>query len=182
MIYGEKVFALKDGRMAVFRSPTEDDADELSAMVRTRVMETNYFVRRPEECESSEQEVAVIRFINGSARSMMIVCEIEGKIAGNGELRREPFEKTAHRANISVGLLRPYWGLGLGTMLLREMIGKAKEIGVRQLELHVIEGNERAMVLYRKTGFVTVGEHPNFVRLEDGTLLREYLMALSLET
>ena len=67
-------------------------------------------------------------------------------------------------------------------MLLREMIGKAKEIGVRQLELHVIEGNERAMGLYRKTGFVTVGEHPNFVRLEDGTLLREYLMALSLET
>ena len=44
------------------------------------------------------------------------------------------------------------------------------------LELEVIEGNERAIALYKKFGFETVAEKPDAIRLKDGTSLKEITM------
>ena len=65
--------------------------------------------------------------------------------------------------------------------MFREMIAVAeKQEGVTQMELEFIEGNNRALALYEKMGFRIVGYRPNGIRLEDGTLLNEYLMVLPL--
>ena len=45
-----------------------------------------------------------------------------------------------------------------------------------QIELEVIEGNVRAMSLYEKMGFEIVAATPNAIKLEDGNLLKEFLM------
>ena len=47
---------------------------------------------------------------------------------------------------------------------------------LEQLELEVIEGNQRAIGLYHKMGFVCIGEKPNAIRLEDGSSLKELMM------
>lgn len=47
---------------------------------------------------------------------------------------------------------------------------------VTQMELEVIEGNERARHLYERMGFRIAAVLPNTIRLRDGTLLNEYLM------
>ena len=47
---------------------------------------------------------------------------------------------------------------------------------LEQLELEVIEGNQRAIGLYHKMGFVCTGEKPNAIRLEDGSSLKELMM------
>lgn len=52
----------------------------------------------------------------------------------------------------------------------------AKEIGIKQLELEVIDGNDRALHLYEKFGFTTVGNKPNAFLLKDGTMLNEISM------
>ena len=52
----------------------------------------------------------------------------------------------------------------------------AKERGVEQLELEVMEGNDRAIRLYEKFGFERFGVRPNAIHLKDGTRLRELLM------
>lgn len=44
------------------------------------------------------------------------------------------------------------------------------------VELEVIEGNQRAIGLYHKMGFVYTGEKPNAIRLEDGSSLKELMM------
>ena len=57
------------------------------------------------------------------------------------------------------------------------MIRAAEEKeGVLQLELEVIEGNDRAMALYKKMGFRKYGVRPDAIRLKDGTMLSETLM------
>ena len=76
----------------------------------------------------------------------------------------------------AVALLEEFWGLGIGTAMFEEMIAIAKDWNLMQLELEVIEGNERAMALYRKMGFETISYIPNAIRLADGTLLKEFRM------
>ncbi len=44
-------------------------------------------------------------------------------------------------------------GKGVGRSALRQVIGFAKDKGLRQVDLFVIEGNQRAESLYRSEGF-----------------------------
>lgn len=60
--------------------------------------------------------------------------------------------------------------------MLSAMEEEARAMGVAQLELEYIEGNDRARALYERHGFRPAGEHPNAIRLEDGSLRALCLM------
>lgn len=81
---------------------------------------------------------------------------------------------------VAIALLSEYWNLGIGSALFQEMIAAARNRGIEQLELEVIEGNDRAMHLYQKIGFQIVAKKPNAIRLKDGTRLSEYYLILPL--
>ena len=107
----------------------------------------------------------------------MIVCLVEGKIAGNCEIVFFPQKKYSHRATVAIALLRDYWSQGIGTRMFRELIRIAEgREGLVQMELEFAEGNSRARALYEKMGFRIVGLRPDAIRLKDGTLLNEYIM------
>jgi len=177
MIYERKVIRLKDGREAILRSPQPADAAQMLEYLRTTASETEFVIRYPEECnDSEEQEAAFLQRVIESPLDMMILCEIGGKIAGNCQLMLHGRLKTKHRAGVAIALKQAYWGLGIGTIMFEEMIHTAKSHNIQQIELEVIEGNERAMGLYRKMGFEIVSEKPDAIRLKNGTLLKEFLM------
>lgn len=181
MIYPQKTIVLRDGREAVFRSPTPADAAGMMQYLKTCAAETDYILRYPEECdETPEQEAQFLDGVVRSPYSLMIVCTVAGEIAGNCQMNVQKRLKTRHRASVAIALIRKYWGLGIGTAMFEEMIAVAREQGVRQLELGYIEGNQRARALYRKMGFTEYGALPNAIRLKDGTLLRECLMIRAL--
>lgn len=177
MIYPQKAIPLKDGREAILRSPQIDDAAQMLEYLRTTASETEFVIRYPEECdESVAQETAFLQKIIESPLNMMILCEVDGKVAGNCQLMLHGRLKTKHRAGVAIALTREFWGLGIGTAMFEEMIRVAREHGIRQMELEVIEGNERAMALYRKMGFEVAAAKPDAIRLKDGTLLKEFIM------
>ena len=177
MIYEGKTVRLKDGREAVFRSPKTDDAAQMLEYLKITSAETDFLIRYPEECtETVEQESAFLQKMVDSPIDMMIVCMVDGKLAGNCRLALHGRIKTKHRAGVAIALASAFWGLGIGTIMFEEMIQVAKDHGIHQMELEVIEGNERAMGLYRKMGFEVVAEKPDAIRLKDGTLLKEFLM------
>ena len=62
------------------------------------------------------------------------------------------------------------------------LIQTAKSRGCEQLELEVIQGNQRAICLYEKNGFITYGERKRGIRLKDGSYLSEYLMYRDLKS
>lgn len=49
---------------------------------------------------------------------------------------------------------KEYWGHGIGSILIQEMEKRAREIGIKQIYLKVINFNLRAIKLYRSHGFV----------------------------
>ena len=177
MIFQGKEIHLKDGRTGQLRSPKTEDAPQMLAYLALTAGETPYLIRYPEECtETLEQEAAFLKQMADSPIDMMIICEVDGKIAGNCRLARHGRIKTRHRAGVAIALLREFWGLGIGTIMFEEMIRCATELGISQLELEVIDGNERAMGLYRKMGFEIAATKPDAIRLKDGTVLAEHIM------
>ena len=177
-------FTLKDGRTAIVRSPDEEDAPGMLAYLEQTAGETNYLMRYPEECRqyTAEGEKDFIRRINTADNEAMLVCLVNGQIAGNCQITWSTGIKTRHRASVAIALLREYWNLGIGTRLFRELIRIAEENkNILQLELDFIEGNSRARALYEKMGFRITGVRPDAIRLKDGTLLNEYSMIRKIE-
>lgn len=183
MLTREVPFLLKDGRKSVLRNPKEEDIPGLLDYLIVSAGETDFIMRYPEECSkyTPEGEAQWIEQNNSSEHSVALVCEVNGKIAGNCNVSRAPWLKIRHRASVAIALLSEFWGQGIGTKMFEEMIRIAESWeDVSQMELEFVEGNGRARGLYEKMGFRITGVRPNAIRLKDGSLRNEYLMVREL--
>ena len=179
MIVNDIWFTLKDGRKALLRSPKDEDIQGVLDYLYISAGETEFILRYPEECGkyTYEGEKALFDRINASDNEAMLVCIIDGKVAGNCQIAWKTSLKTRHRASVAIALLKEFWNLGIGTRMFEEMIRIAEANGnLIQMELEFVEGNSRARALYEKMGFRITGVNPNAIRLKDGTLLNEYCM------
>ena len=179
MIIQEFEYTLKDGRKALIRSPKEEDIQGMLDYLYKSAEETDFILRYPEECSryTPEGEKELFERMNSSSNEAMLVCIVEGKVAGNCQITWNNRIKTRHRASVAIALLKDYWNQGIGTRLFQELIRIAEENeNILQMELEFIEGNTRARALYEKMGFRITGVGVNAVRLKDGTLLNEYHM------
>ncbi len=172
MLIKPKKILLKDGRNALLRNPNPDaDAVTMIEHLKQMAAETEFLLRYPEECSWTEaQEKTILSENNADDMRLMLVCEVDGEIAGMCGMSLYPQIKFRHRANLDIGLQRQFWNLGIGTAMLEAMIETAMERGVLQLELDYIEGNARGRALYEKMGFEEVARHPDAVRFKDGSM------------
>lgn len=100
MFYQKKEIQLKDGRTAVLRAPDPArDAAETVDFLQQACGETEFLARYPEErAFKPEAEVGYLQSVLDSPFQMMIVCTVDGKIAGNCQIVFMNTEKTRHRA------------------------------------------------------------------------------------
>lgn len=183
MEFAPITITLKDGRKAILRSPVKEDARELLDYLYATCAETPFLLRAPQEAELTlEAEEAFIEGAVSNPDHVMILCVMDGRVAGSCALRFSSRVKTRHRASMGIALRRDYWGLGIGTAMMKQLIALARaREGVIQLELEYLEGNARARALYEKMGFRIVGVMPDAIRQIDGTLINEYRMMLKLD-
>ena len=179
MLIKDFEFTLKDGRKAIIRSPKDEDIQGVLDYLYISSGETDFILRYPEECTkyTAEGEKQLFDRMNAADNETMLVCIVEGKVAGNCQITWSNGIKTRHRAHVAIALLKEYWNLGIGTRLFQELIRIAEENeNILQMELDFVEGNSRARALYEKMGFKITGVKPDAIRLKDGTLLNEYSM------
>ena len=182
MLYPTTSIRLKNGAEAVFRSPRKEDAAAMIEQLRQMTGETPFLLRAPEEVTMTiEQEERFIESINQSDNNWMILCEVDGRYAGNCHLQlMKGRVKVRHRGSVAIGLSKAFWGMGIGSVMFEEMMRIAREQGTTQLELAVVEGNERGLALYRKMGFREYGRLPNAFIQPDGSMKAEILMMCKL--
>ena len=172
-----RCFMLKNGSTAVLRTAVPEDAAQMIAYLRACAEETDFLLRVPEEWDIPvETEKALLQDMARQTDQLMVVCDVNGEIAGTCQVVCMNRVKTRHRATISIALRRAYWGQGISGVMLEEMEAFARERGVTQLELAYIQGNERARHLYDRMGFVETGRGPDAMRQRDGTLADEIFM------
>lgn len=184
MIIQDIKYKLKDGRNALIRSPKDEDVQGMLDYLYIAAGDTDFMLPYPEECRKHtvEREKALFDRMNQADNEAMLVCLVDGKVAGNCQITWSDKIKTRHRATVGVALLREFWNQGIGTRFFEELIRIAEENpNIMQLELEFTEGNSRARALYEKMGFRITGVKPNAIRLKDGTLLNEYSMIREIE-
>ena len=181
MKFEQKEIRLKDGRRALLRAPRPEDAAALIEYLVAVCGESEYLAAYPEERQGMtvEGEKAWIERQLSSPDELCIDCEIDGKIAGQSNITFFTSMKTRHRAEIGIAIRREFWGLGIGTALMKAMLAAARaHEGTEIVELNYIEGNDRGVALYRKTGFSEVSRIPDAIRLKDGSSRAEITMQI----
>ncbi len=183
MRFIEKVITLKDGSSLTLRSPNEADAEGMLAYLRKTAGETDHLLRTPEEVTlTKDEEKAYLRGVLDSPRSMM-VCAFRGP-EPIGCVSFRPVgdrQRVRHRAECGIALCRDFWGLGLGSLLMREMLREAGNASYEQMELTVYADNGRAIRLYERLGFRVWGRRLNACKMPDGDCRDDLLMGLLLK-
>ena len=172
-------FKLKDGRTAQLLTPREEDINGIIDYLNVSAGETEFILRYPEECGkyTYDAEKEIIDRMNASETEAMLICIVDGKVAGNCGIKFNTNMKTRHRAGVAIALCKEFWNLGIGTVMFEEMEKLAlTNPYVKILELDFIEGNTRARALYEKMGYKITGIRPDAICLKDGTLKDEYMM------
>jgi len=85
-------------------------------------------------------------------------------------------ERDRHVAYVVIGVRASAAGRGIGTALMHELSAWAARHGVHRLELTVMAHNERAIALYRRSGYEVEGVRRHSIRL-DGSDVDELWMA-----
>ncbi|MFS0782665.1 N-acetyltransferase family protein [Bacillus sp. 1P06AnD] len=154
---------------------SESDAEQLLALNK-RVEESGFMLYDPGEKQMDEgkQKEMIRRFLLGS-RSLFLVAESGGMLAGFLAARGETLNRIKHRASIALGVDEDFQGQGIATALFNELFVWAKRQEIKRLELTVIKHNEKAINLYRKMGFSVEGEKIHSLMI-DGKPVNEYFM------
>lgn len=182
MIYEDKRIVLKSEISCTLRSPLIEDAKSMIEYLKTTSAETEFMIRYPEEVTMTiEEEENILQKIIDSKNSIMIAAFIKDELVGNASISYvNERVKLLHRASFGIAVKQKAWGIGIGNVLLTEIINKAKEIGFEQIELTVVENNYKAINLYEKFGFVKCGVIDKAFKLKDGSYYGEIIMIKSL--
>ena len=181
MVIKEKNYTL-NGKKIVFRSAGPEDAQMLIEYLKVVCKETRFLLCESDEIHYTvEQEIAFINSMNESEDAMLILAFVDGEYAGNCSFEgKNGSRRMKHRVGIGIALYQEYTGLGLGKLMLEELLGEIKSHGYEQAELTVVSNNNRAYQLYSKVGFKECGRIPNANKYDDGTYSDDVLMVISL--
>lgn len=176
MIIHPKEFYMKNLKYLV-RSATIKDAKNLSEVRLQIDGETENLDREQGEAyidEAGFEQMITIDSV--SERNLFLVAEVEGRIAGFSRCEGSELKRTSHKIEFGIGVLKEYWGYGIGKNLLAESLIWADANEITKITLNVLEANQKAIELYKKFGFEVEGILKNDKRLSDGNYYHTVMM------
>lgn len=160
------------------RSATEEDAEALSRVRLQIDGETEYLDREKGEAYIDERGFKeIIKEDSESTNHIFLVAEVNGRIAGFSRCEGSRLKRTSHHVEFGVGVLKEFWGFGIGKALLNESVKWADSNDIRKVSLSVIDTNEKAIKLYKDHGFEVEGVLKEDKLLSDGNYYHTILMA-----
>ncbi len=182
MEFEPKESVLKNGMTCVIRRAEAADAERLLRSQKETSGETPYLVVTPEEIDwTAEEQAGRIKRWNAAPDKLRLLAEVDGELAGAAIVCGAGFQnRLRHRCSVDITLYQKFCGMGVGALLLGELLSAAKAAGYEQAELDVVSTNTPAIALYRKLGFEAVGAIPHAMKYQDGSYADFLLMIKSL--
>ncbi|WP_379153051.1 GNAT family N-acetyltransferase [Paenibacillus sp. sgz5001063] len=109
-------------------------------------------------------------------KHLFLVAEVDGRLAGFSRCEGSSLKRLNHQVEFGIGVLKEYWGVGIGSQLLAASINWAEASGIRKITLKVLETNIQAIALYQKLGFEEEGLLKNDKLLSDGRYYHTIVM------
>ncbi|GAA0085780.1 GNAT family N-acetyltransferase [Clostridium sp. CTA-7] len=164
-----KEVKLKNGQSLILRKAEINDALKLIEYLNIVGGESDNLLFGANEFSlNEEQEKAFIENINNKENSIMLIGLIDEKVVSVAQISTATRNKIAHNAEIAISVKKEYWGIGIGSEVMRALIDFAKETKkIKNISLGVKASNIRAKNLYSKFGFKEIGIHKNFFNIND---------------
>ena len=172
MKLSEKHLKLKNDKNLILTSPKIENAQEIADYLNTIAGQTRFMSIDIDDAEATrEGEEKWITEIAKDEKSLNVIAQVDGKIVGLGNVNPKRISRIRYRhaCLIGISILKEYWGLGIASAIMSELIDFAKKTGFEQIELDVVSTNESAIHLYKKYGFVEVGHLIHAMKYTDGT-------------
>ncbi|HEM6308682.1 TPA: GNAT family N-acetyltransferase [Streptococcus suis] len=108
---------------------------------------------------------------------LCLLAKVGTEVIGAISVKSSKQFRISHIGNIFIAVKKAYWGHGIGTILLDEVIHWAEEMDLlKRLELTVQVRNQAAVHLYQKLGFTIEGTQVRGARTDKGEWLDLYYM------
>ena len=158
-----------------------EDAAELLEYLKVIGSESDNLTFGPDGLlRTVEEEAEFLASELVSKTSVTLVAKRNGKIIGNARFTGELKERTRHRGDIGISVLKSEWGNGLGSRLMEALLDFAKNTAhIEVITLEVNQTNKRAIALYEKFGFKKTGIFEAFTKI-DGKYIDFDMMILYL--
>lgn len=153
------------GREITFRLMTPDDREEVIRFAKTLNEEDLMFLRS-DITQAGPVDAWMAYLKNG--RSISLVAEIEGHIAGYATIHLNEATWTRHVAEMRVLVGGEYRGLGLGKRLTTEAFATAKELGLRKVTAQMSTDQRSARGVFEHLGFRPEALLADHVMTRDG--------------
>ena len=157
-----RTFALRGHGEAVLRVPEPADAERIVEMQRAVVLEGHAYLSEPDEFDLTTTDgEAWIQALNTPPASLALVAEVAGKVVGWIKCEHGASKRTAHRADVEIGVDRPFRGRGIGAALMRAMLDWAEQNPLlERLQGAAYATNAGSLALCKRTFGCTMGWSP----------------------
>jgi len=170
---------LKNGNQLILRKPMIEDAEKIVEYLNIVGGESDNLLFGKDEFHLTiEQEKEYIINLSNNPNALMVLGIVEDNIVSIAQINSSNRKRIAHNSEIAISVRKDYWGNGIGSAMMEELIRFAKEYGtIRNISLGVKASNKNAIILYEKFGFQKIGLHKNYFNV-NGSFDDEILMDL----
>lgn len=146
---------LKDGQDLLIRPAKRDDAEDIIQYVNLVCTQSDNLTFGKGEFDITlEKEKELIDSIACSDNQLMLTAYLEDRLVGFLNFSAGSRPRIKHAGEFGVSVLKEYWGLGIGTALVEQLIDRARQTRIiRKINLRVRNDNHGAIRMYQKLGF-----------------------------
>lgn len=175
-----KIMHLPGDGDLIISQPSVDDAAEIIHFLNKVGGETDYLTFGLNEFPLSlEEEKQTILECLEQKSCLMLIAKVGNEIVSHLFLQRSNRPRLAHIGDVGVSVSKQWWGKSIGKHMMLFAIEWARQNSITKIQLQVRTDNERAILLYRKLGFVIEGTLKQAMKVND-TYFDDHLMGLQL--
>ncbi|AFM00521.1 acetyltransferase, ribosomal protein N-acetylase [Desulfitobacterium dehalogenans ATCC 51507] len=154
-----KSIQLKNGQLILIREAVKEDAQELVNYLHKIGGESDFLTFGSGELSiSANDEESIIEESRNAKNKIMLLALVDNKVIGCLSFVNGARARTQHTGEFGLSVLKDYWGQGIGSAMLKELIRWAKDSNtIKKLNLRVRSDHAKAIELYKRFGFVQEG-------------------------
>lgn len=146
-----KFVTLKNGKRVMFRFLNEQDRDNLIRLFQEAPEEDTRFLKQ------DVKDVKLVNYwvdhINYRKVLPLVAVDLEdNRIVADATLHRGK-HSAKHIGEIRIFVSRPFRNLGLGSLMLEELINLARKEGLQWLKAEIIADHKKVIKAFREKGF-----------------------------
>ncbi len=170
----------RDGRPFEVRTATEGDIDAIIAHERHMLEHNPFKVREPEEVnfDSEEYREHIREYLEGDGK-LSLIAVARGEVVGRLTFRNGKLRKMSHHGYFGIAVNDGWRGQGVGRAMIGVLLDWAAAGPlIEKVYLGVFAGNDSAIELYRKMGFVEESRVRQYFKIGPGRYSDDVQMSI----